>query len=291
MNIILKFFLLIFLFNNSYAEKYKILGYYDVDSDFKYKNSKEALRFFAENFTEKVNLDTKIISFDNYNDYIESFLLSDIDLLVINPYNYLSNYEELDQKTIAYWHLPKDEYNNFQSMYLVVNKNSKIKKFSQLDGKKIVLKKNNYLGKIFLEDLYLKKNKTDSKKFMSKINYIETNTELLKVYFGTYDACIVDSYNYDIMYKLNPSIEKNLEILEISPKIFSNLLVLLNNRNNEYELKEYQNKLNKVLKELKESDLFNLMKVSDVNSFSIEEIRELKDFYNEFKVLKQKYNK
>lgn len=138
-----------FLFKSLYAQEYKILGYYDVNSNFKYKNSKKALKFFIENFAEKVNLDTKIISFDNYDEYINSFLLSELDFLVINSYNYLLNYEKLDKKTIAYWHFQKDKYENFQSMYLIVNKNSNINNFSQLDGKKIVLKKGNYLGKYF----------------------------------------------------------------------------------------------------------------------------------------------
>lgn len=125
---------------------------------------------------------------------------------------------------------------------------------------------------------------------MSNIKYINSNSEILNVYFGNYDACVVDSYTYDVMYKLNPAIEKNLKILEISPKIFSNLLVLFNNRNNNNDLLLFQEKLNTALNDTRKNDLFDLMKINDIKIFPIEHSNNMKSFYNEFKALKKKYN-
>lgn len=284
-------FLCIVFFTNLHALKDKNVGYLnEIYNDLKYKNSDSVLKIWIKDLTKNIGINANLIAYSNYSELLNDYLEEKIDILVINPYFYLIDSQKLDKNTIIYWNLQQNKNSNLEEIYLIVNKNSNIKKISDLNNKKIVLRKNNYFGKMFLEKLYLEKNKKNSKKFMSNLNYVNSNTFLINTYFGDYDASIIDSYYFRIMYELNPSIMQRLEILVKSPKIFNNHMILFSNKNTKEELEIYESRLNYFLNSLKRNDLFDLLKINAVSIFYPSDIKELKSYYKEYSQLVKKYN-
>lgn len=289
----LKFFLLIFItfFSlNIYATEYKKVAYLEeVNSDLKYKNSTSALKIWIKDLTKDVGVDIKVTTYKKMSRILDDFLESKIDILGLHPLYYLQNQNMLDNQTILYWDFQKNKKHKFQKMYVIVNKNKNINSFEDLLDKKIAIKKSNYLGKMFLEKLFLEKMNRNSKDFISKLNLLNNNTALIKTYFGSYDACIIDSYDYEVMLELNPAIKNKIKILEESERFFNYYLILFSMVNSDLELDIYKNTLNSFFSDSRKNSFYDLLKIENVRTLKSDDLENLRQFYQEYQALNKKY--
>lgn len=283
-----------FIFSqNIFADsKLTKVGYLsEIYADLKYKNSKSALRIWIEDITKDAGINVQLITYESYDKLVSDYVNGKLQILAVNPYHYLEKEKKINNQTNIIWDLQRSKDEKFQKLYVVVNKNSKIEKISDLKNKKIIIKKNNYMARVFLETLYFKSEKNSSKAFMSKIDTLEKGTVLLKTFFGKHDACIVDSYEYEVMLELNPALSQKLKILKSSENMLNNHMILFSKNNNEETMKIYRKTLDKFLTDVRKNDLFDLIKTNKISLLKVDELEKLRNLYLLNKKLKKKYNK
>jgi len=288
-HILFIFFIFTILAHSS--ERVSKIGYLsEVYSDLKYKNSRIALKIWIEDISKDAGINIDLLTYNKYTELVDDYTKGKIQILALNPYFYLLDTDKINDSTRVIWNLQKDTEKVLQKIYLVVNKESNINSFPDLINKKILINKNNYIGKIFLEKLYFENLKNNSTDFMSKVDLLEKGTVLLKTFFGKYDACIIDSYEYDVMMELNPALSKKLKILESSDYILNNHMILFNKNNHPKNMEIYNNTLNRFLKDTRKNHLFDLIKINKIRVLDPSDLDKLKKVFSEYKKLKKKYN-
>lgn len=286
MNLKILFFLILPLFLYSQEKKSeKILAFNSsLGKMMKYQNSGSALKNWIKKvtFNNKTYISLKI--FNDNNKMLDNYFKKQIDILVITPFDYVNNLDKFKNITNEFWYMKKDMKYNFHKKYLIV-KNS-INSLDDLKNKKIAINSANKIAKMFLEKKYLEKNKKSAKKILENIEFIPNSSILLKTYFGAYDAAIVDSYEYDTMLELNPSIVKKIKILEESPRIFNNMIIAFNKDSN---MENYKILLKKFLLSKDKMEVFNLLKIQTIVSDS-NNMSNLEKFYFDYINLKKEFD-
>lgn len=287
------FYILPLLFTiNSFSKEIKTIAYLDeIFDDLKYKNSELLLEEWINGLTVDTPFKADIKVYKNIHKMIDDYINKKIDILVLNPYYYLVNEKKLIKNTTTFLTLQQNKDFKLERIYIVTNKNSNINKLSDLNNKKIVMRKTNYLGKVFLDTEYFRKSNKNPNELIDNVHYVNDNTFLIKTYFGLYDACIINSYYYKIMLELNPSIMKKTKILSSSPRIFNNHMLLYNKSNTKDDMKVFLNKLNSFLEGLKKNELFDLIKINHVSEFKPANIKKLSDYFSKYQEITIEVNK
>jgi ABC-type phosphate/phosphonate transport system substrate-binding protein len=160
-------------------------------------------------------------------------------------------------------------------------KSKKIKKINDLKNKSIALKSDDYLSSIYLKKILSKENIIIENRDFFK----DYNTVLLKTLFGSYDACIIPSYAYEILKELNPIINDKLVILEKTKEIFTNHLILFNKNYDSKKLIELENRIDIFKNTVKKEEIFSLLNIEDTFFVNIDELSNLHEFYLDYKNL------
>lgn len=291
LKILIFLFLPFTLFSEETIIQKQLASHNDMTVKMKYVNSKDALLNWIQNFTNTTKLN---VNLNIYNDYKEMFTDYDnnkIDILVFSPYSYIHNKDNIRKNSTNFWFMKKDRKYNFHKKYLIVN--NSINNLSDLKDTKIMINKANKISEMFLEKIYLEKVKKSAKKILKNVEFVNNKSILLKTYFGVYKASIVDSYEYDTMLELNPTIIKKIKILEESPRIFNGMITSFHKNNTAKDMENYKEILNQVLKDKGKLELFNLLKIKSVESndnISVN-LNYLENFYNDYLKAKKKYDK
>ncbi len=220
---------------------------------------------------------------------IDDYINNKLDVISLSSYEYLDNKKILDSNTIDYHHLTKSKNNPFQEMYLIVNKKSNINSVLDLKNKKIGINNTNIFGKIFIEEVYLKNAKKNADDIISKINYNKSNSLLLHTYFSKYDAAVITSYEYNVMFELNPAITKKIKILETSPQIFPYILILFNKNSTSKNIEILKKILDEFFINKKKNELYEILKVKELSKIEKIDFDPLNMYYQNYLKLKSKY--
>ena len=224
MKIFKYFALLFFLVSNLYSqskEKFSLavsISEYSIADQNRIKN-------LASSLLNKINDEIPInISMSFYED--EEKLLDDfknkknINTMILSPLFYFKNKKLVKEISKNPFIFKSQEIRKSQ-LLLIANKNSKINSINDLNNKSFansLYLKNNSL---WLDYLTLKKlNKSYKKIIKNESVSTKTSTALLDVYFNKADFCTIDENVYEDMLVLNPSLNKNLTIIEHSDEIF-----------------------------------------------------------------------
>ena len=254
-----------------------------------YKNSKSALDIWINDFAKNIDENINMVLYENKKSFVDDYINNKLDVMPLFAYFYLYNKKLIDANTDQYWHLSKTKNKPFQKMYLIVNKKSGIKNILDLKNKKIALDKRNVFAKFYFEKMYLNASKKNIDNIMSKINYNNTNSLLLQVYFGKYDAAVISSKEYEIMLELNPAIDKKIKILEASPEIFPHMLIFYNKNNKSNNMKVFIKYMNTFFDNEDARELFNILKVEEFSRIDKKDLDRLYEYYQDYKKLKSKY--
>lgn len=259
------------------------LGYLSkLSYNLKYNNSEEALVIIIKDFAQSINSKIDTVAYSNSKDIISDYKDQKIDLMALDIKKYLDNYQLIDSTTVKYFILSDAINLKLDNLYLISN--NKIKNKKDLKNKKILLKEDEYLSTIFLESFFL-----ENKISTSKISYTDKyNTLLLKTFFGDIDACVVPANVYNTLLELNPTIKSKLKILEKSPKIFNLGIITLNKTNDKESIDKLKKNINKFKISKEKEEIFTLLNSKDMNFLDKKDVNVLKDFYINYKNLKEK---
>ena len=288
--IILILFLPLFLYSQEKKSPKKLAYINHMSEDLTYKDSKDALQAWVKNIANNVTDDVELEIYTDNNLMINNYLKKDIKIMSFAPYYYMKNIDALRKKTKEFWHLKKDMNYDFHKKYLIVNKASNIDSLKDLKNKKIMINRMNKSAELFLEKKYLEVVKKSPKKILDNVEFVKTNSILLNIYFGKYEAAIINSNEYDTMIELNPGISKKVKILEESPRIFNFMSIAFSKENSDNDMKNFQLLLDEFTKSKNKDELFNLLKIRSINT-NQNNLKDLDTYYKEYLKLKKKYDK
>lgn len=272
-NLIILFIpLYIFASGEIYQAKIGFLS--KLSANIKYSNSQEAMKIILGDIGREIDFNFNFNSYNEFEDINRDFFNGEIEMMGIDIKSYLENYKELGLQTQRYLTLTKKEKTDFDKMYLVVNRNSKDKKNLSFS-----MKKDDFLTEVFLKKSSEKKNLS-----VKNIEYFDNyNTVILKILFKEFDACIVPSYAYDIINELNPSVKKNLEIVDISEDIYLTNVVLIKKTFSKNKIEDLEKRFDFFNSSVKKQGIFDLIKVKDMIFIEFEDIKKLHEIYEEYK--------
>lgn len=274
LKILVILFMPLYIFASAEIYQAKIGFLSKLSANIKYSNSQEAMKIVLGDIAREIDSTFKLTSYNEFEEINKDYFNGEIEMMGIDIKSYLENYKELDFQTQRYLTLTKKEKTDFDKMYLIVNKNLKDKKNLSFS-----MKNDDFLTQIFLD------NSTKKKSLKIKdIKYFDNyNTVILKTLFKELDACIVPSYVYDIVYELNPSVKKNLEIIDISDDIYLTNVVLIKKSFHKKKIEDLERRFDFFSSSAKKQGIFDLIKVKEMIFLEFNDIKKLHKIYEEYK--------
>ena len=253
------------------------------------------IKNLASSLLNKINDEIPInISMSFYED--EEKLLDDfknkknINTMILSPLFYFKNKKLVKEISKNPFIFKNQEIKNSQ-LLLIANKNSKINSINDLNNKSFsnsLYLKNNSL---WLDYLTLKKlNKSYKKIIKNESISTKTSTALLDVYFNKADFCTIDKNAYEDMLVLNPSLNKNLTIIEHSYEIFFFAFGSVHKDMSSESVKELNDFITNEKFKSNFREFFKLINLYSASLIEFKDLKESEEFYKEYENLKKKYN-
>ena len=175
-----------------------------------------------------------------------------------------------------------------QEFVLLVRKDKKIKKLSQLRGKKLIVETGGRgdIGLLWLDTLFLKGGLPEcSKVFRSIERAGKASQAVLPVFFGQADACIVTRGAFDTTTELNPQLGRELEVLAESPGYMISVVCFREDvdEKDKKTIMEITSKMHESPKGQQILTLFRVDKIVYLEPGYFDSIEKLIDEYNELK--------
>ncbi len=265
---------------------YPIYKYTDIQ-----KNKIKSISFRAVKEIEN-ELKIKVFPYflKNEKEEIESFKKNkDINILMTYTSTYLRNkefFKSISKEMFSMIGAKKD----FAQYYLVSNKTSNIKTIKDLKNKKYAAFNGNENYTMWLDYLTLNKLGKPYKDVIKKKHYCTKEKSLiLEVFFKKSDFTIISKKIYEDMLLLNPSLEKELNIIEKSKAIFTTSITFIHKNSSKKVVDDYYRAyINKG--SIKRFEyLFGFIDADKMEKIEFKDLKPLEDFYDKY--LKLKNNK
>ncbi len=254
-----------------------------------HKDYSVAFDILVQRISDDVNVSAELEYYHTEKKILKEFLDDKLDYIIINPIYYLENQDILNDRILSYWSVRKYK-TKFQKMVVVVRKDSGINTIDDLKDKVVMMKNDNYMGKVSLDKALLKSKHTICKNYIEKFSLVPRHsTSVLKTFFSKVDAAVIPEYAYNIVAEMNPAVKKSLKIIYETDKIFIPLLSVIN--------KDISPKLMKKLKRVLETfhlsvdgkNILTLFKMNRLDVLEPKDLDDLRKFYKEYIDLLKKY--
>jgi ABC-type phosphate/phosphonate transport system substrate-binding protein len=294
MKIFKYFALLFFLVSNLYSQSKENFSLAVSISEYSIADQNR-IKNLASSLLNKINDEIPInITMSFYED--EEKLLDDfknkknINTMILSPLFYFKNKKLVKEISKNPFIFKSQEIRKSQ-LLLIANKNSKINSINDLNNKSFansLYLKNNSL---WLDYLTLKKlNKSYKKIIKNESVSTKTSTALLDVYFNKADFCTIDENVYEDMLVLNPSLNKNLTIIEHSDEIFFFAFGSVHKDMSSESVKELNDFITNEKFKSNFREFFKLVNLYSASLIEFKDLKEIEEFYEEYENLKKKYN-
>lgn len=241
-----------------------------------------------ENMSKTLEKKINIVFIEDEDTLLKDFKrFEKLNTMIIYSDFYLKNKDEI--KKISKNPFLFNNSSEKTKYYLIANKKSNIKSIKDLKDKSFITLSidDNYAN--WLDTLVRKELDVSYKKIIKDESIVDKNEKLiLNVYFNKVDFTAVSKVVYDDMLLLNPSIEKNLVILEESKPIFFFGLGVFH-KNTPKELTDaFQKTVDSGEFNKEFGDIYKMLNLYGVQKTSFEDLKPLDDFYSEYLELKSK---
>lgn len=163
--------------------------------------------------------------FEEHTEFIAALKKNEIDLMILNTLDYI----ELENTALIdpfYVGLTDEKVG--QEYVILVRRENKIDSVHQLKNGAINIDEG-IIGKmprIWLEVYLWKEGIPEMQTFFKAINAeVKTSKTVLSVFFGTVDACVTNLRAFRTLAEMNPQLERELEILDVSEVLLRGLFV------------------------------------------------------------------
>lgn len=255
----------------------------------KFKDAKVVLSRWLEDMAGLHQGDVNIEFYDTSKPLYEDFKKNKVDMMILDLPFFFENREEIELNTNYMW---TSSFNGkkFNQYYLLSNKSSNLKGFSNLNNKKVSIKEGDLTAEIWLKNNSYIKNKKDSHKLLSSIEYEnKERTVILNLFFGKTDYAIVSKDSWETILDFNPALKNKIVVLKKSENIFFPFIGIFAKDINKRKL-EFFSKLTNSVSDIKGgkriSEMLQFDKIEKINK---EDLQELSIYYKEYFKLKNKY--
>jgi len=257
--------------------------------DAKRKDAIIAFTILINRIGFKNNLIGDLKYYNSQKKILDDYLDNKIDYIIINPYYYLIHQKNLEKQTAFYWSIRRYK-NKFQKMIIVTNIKSGINTINDLSNKTIILKEDNYMGKIVLNKVILKSKHREYQGYVKKVDKtLKHSTAILKTYFEKADVAIVPMHAYNLVCEMNPIVGKKLKIIYQTDHLFMPMLNLINISTSKEILKRMKKTSNSLHLTKEGQSIFSLFRISGIDVITVKELEPLIQYYQEYIILKKRY--
>lgn len=252
--------------------------------------SKLALSLWMQEVADTEKTKLNVVFYDNHHSLISDFSNNKIQVLVTDTLEFLENKNNLNLSDSYMWSLSGFQDSKFYRYFLISNKNSNIYSLKQIKNKKIAFKENDQLGKVWLNSLLYKNHLDDYKQLISEENNLKKRSQLvLEVFFNNVDLAVVSEDTWSAMIRINPNLEKKINILATSERLFLPIIGLVSKKNNSNNImKRFINISNKAVLSVRERKIRELIKLAQTFEITLSDIETLDSFYLNYKKMKVK---
>lgn len=226
----------------------------------------------------------KVIFYENEKKLIEDYENKRVDVIISTATLYYQNKKIIDDLSAYKW-IMSSSSSPFDKYYLIKNKKLKFD-FDKLFTKKIYYKDD--MTKVWLDSVLYKNKKSSGYK-----NYIKVSKEnklIFNPFFNEDDLSIIPKDLYDSLIKLNPQIEKKVDIVIKSEAIFFNGIGFTR-KNSDEESETMVNLMrDKLMTENNGLDITSFIDVQNIYMLQEDSLDELDRFYEDYFRLKKIYN-
>ena len=286
--IIILLFLTSALHSNIKNEYYFGITIYKFDEVYQNKVKRIILKTINK-MSESLDLKINVVFIEKEDDLLENFKKYEkYNTMIVFSSFYLENKEEI-QKISKNPFLFNNSSNKNTQYYLIASKKSKIKSIKDLKNKSFAsLTIDDNYG-TWVDYLIRKELNTSSKNVIKSEKRVNKNEKLLlNVYFNNVDFTAVSKVVYDDMVLLNPSIKKNLVIIEKSEPIFFFGLGIFHKDTPQRLTDAFQKAVDTDEFNKNFGDLYKMLNLYGVQKTSFEDLKPLDDFYSEYLKLKMR---
>lgn len=293
MKIFRNFVLLIFLVSNLYSENKDYFSFgisisdYSIDDQNRIKNLSLGL---LKKLNEANPIDINITFYENEEKLLEDFKnKKNINTLILSTQFYYDNRELIKKISKKPYIYRANELKNSQ-LLMIANKKSKIASINDIKDKLFANSLYMRNNSAWLDYMTLKKLKKPYTQLIKEESLsTKASTALLDVYFNKADFCIIDKDMYEDMLILNPSLKKNLTIIEKSDEIFFFAFTAVHNDVSDESLIVLDDFFTN--KDFKSSfrEFFKLISLNSIKAIEFKDFDKIEQFYSEYQNLKKKY--
>lgn len=194
-------------------------------------DARAAMRVWTQEVaaTRGLPVSPEIVSFDRVDDVVKALNESRLEAITLTAGEY---WELRDRVSVGPLLLSRTNGEAFDHYVLLVRKADQISSLTQLRGKKLVmlLSARSCIMPEWLDlELYDADLPAPADHFGDVRQEAKLSRNVLNVFFGQSDACIVTRQGFELMQELNPQVGKQLEVLLESPPVVSSFFFFRGN--------------------------------------------------------------
>lgn len=232
--------------------------------------------------------DFKTKIYNSTKSLIRDYLDKKVDVILINPRDYVKNYEEISKNTrqnISIKHYEDMMVNLGYVTYKDTNRDSLL----YYKGKRVTCS-DNYLPTTFM-NLYLLRNyKISIDDFFSNINKARTSgLVIMDVFFKKTDIGITTKQAFELSSELNPQIKKSLVFTPLISYPDVPIFVSFNNSVPKLDVEFVKDAMRNVFNSARGEQVKSLLQIVRVSAVADDDLKFIINSYNELERLSEKY--
>ena len=233
-------------------------------------------------------VDAKIITISETNT-IESILDTGVpSLFQITSIDYIENERIMNTRPYA---IGVSVPGGLEEFALLVRKESNIESISDLKNKNVVITggMSGLLAEMWLETNLLENFQQMSTQYFNKIDFVESSSKaMINLFFKNYDACIVNTYSFEILSEMNPQMREQIVAIDISEGLLPTVTVLVNSDDKTFNDYVTDYSLN-LPNETHSKQMLALFRINEIILYEDKYLDNVRKLIKKYKSLSRKY--
>lgn len=255
------------------------------------RDTRLAFELWIDELAHDEQIGTTIDYYDHGDEVIEAFREFRCDLLGVNPIFYLRDPGRVDAFGKAYWVVQKGPH-LYEKMVVLVRRDSGIGAAADLKGRSVIIRDDNYMGRVFLDKVLLEAEGVGVEGFVREVVSVKKHSSaILKTFFGGSDACVVPEYVLDTAAEMNPALKRDLVVLARSPRVFMPILGVFHLRTPDWVIEAFTRNARKLENTPRGQNILDLFKMKRMVRILYEDLEPLKTYYREYEALRARYGR
>jgi len=225
-----------------------------------------------------------LVVFDNVEQMIQAVRRTEVEVVILPAMDFLRVREQvsLEPRSVGIF----SDSTTMQEFVLLVRRGEDVERLADLRGKKLLVNRLDWqMARLWLEVLLRREDLPDSGVHFGKIAQVEgASQQVLPVFFGQADACIVTARRFATLIELNPQLERELTVVARSPAYLLYLGCLVRGLGEEFG-RDYVDIAQSLHRDRSGRQLVTLFGLERIVPFEAEYLKSLEELMAEYELL------